>query len=140
MNLHVEAVCLSLLGSTQPARITEYVATAVKGGVGDDGMLQRFGLIVWPDVNGEWINVDRAPNHDALRSAHQTFDYLDTLDYRALRAVTAIMTATNMASHTCGSLPTHSNYSMIGVVRSNTSSAPLRYIPHSNRTSPSIGS
>ena len=61
MNLHVEAVCLSLLGSTQPARITEYVATAVRGGAGDDGMLQRFGLIVWPDIGGEWVNVDRAP-------------------------------------------------------------------------------
>jgi putative DNA primase/helicase len=32
MNLHVEAVCLSLLGSTQPARITEYVAKNWIGG------------------------------------------------------------------------------------------------------------
>jgi putative DNA primase/helicase len=86
MNLHVEAVCLSLLGSTQPARITEYVTTAVRGGAGDDGMLQRFGLMVWPDIGGEWVNVDRAPNHDALRVAHQTFDYLDRLDYRAIGA------------------------------------------------------
>jgi len=86
LNLHVEAICLSMLGSTQPARITEYVATAVKGGAGDDGMLQRFGLIVWPDIGGEWVNVDRTPDHDALRVAHRTFDHLDTLDYRALGA------------------------------------------------------
>lgn len=86
MNLHVEAVCLSLLGSSQPARITEYVSTAVRGGAGDDGMLQRFGLMVWPDVGGEWVNVDRSPDLDALRTAHQTFDHLDTLDYRALGA------------------------------------------------------
>ena len=86
MNLHVEAVCLSLLGSTQPARISEYVATAVRGGAGDDGMLQRFGLMVWPDIAGEWVNVDRAPNHDAVRDAHATFGYLDALDYRAVGA------------------------------------------------------
>jgi putative DNA primase/helicase len=49
-------------------------------------MLQRFGLIVWPDIAGEWINVDRAPNHDALRNAHTTFSYLDALDYRELGA------------------------------------------------------
>ena len=49
-------------------------------------MLQRFGLIVWPDIAGEWNNVDRTPDYDALRVAHQTFDYLDTLDYRALGA------------------------------------------------------
>jgi uncharacterized protein DUF3987 len=84
--LHVEAVCLTLLGSTQPARITEYVSKVVRGGVGDDGMLQRFGMIVWPDIGGEWVNVDRALDHDALRVAHQAFDDLDTLDYRALGA------------------------------------------------------
>ena len=32
------------------------------------------------------MNVDRAPDHNALRVAHQTFDYLDGLDYRALDA------------------------------------------------------
>ena len=86
MNLHVEAVCLSLLGSTQPARITEYVSTAVRGGAGDDGLLQRFGLVVWPDIKGEWQNVDRAPNVDALRTAHEVFSHLDALDYRNLGA------------------------------------------------------
>ncbi len=86
MNLHIEALCLSLLGSTQPARIIEYVQTAVRGGAGDDGMLQRFGLIVWPDVDPECMNVDRAPDHAALRAVHQTFDYLDALDYRVLGA------------------------------------------------------
>jgi putative DNA primase/helicase len=36
MNLHIPAVCLSLLGSTQPGRIAEYLRAAVKGGAGDD--------------------------------------------------------------------------------------------------------
>lgn len=27
------------------------------GGTGDDGLIQRFGLLVWPDAPGEWRNV-----------------------------------------------------------------------------------
>ncbi len=46
---HIEAACLSLLGSTQPGRIAEYMRRAVSGGAGDDGLIQRFGLLVWPD-------------------------------------------------------------------------------------------
>jgi putative DNA primase/helicase len=61
MNLHIPAVCLSLLGSTQPARIAHYIRQAVKGGAGDDGLIQRFGLLVWPDTGGEWREVDRWP-------------------------------------------------------------------------------
>jgi hypothetical protein len=48
-NTHIEAACLSVLGSTQPGRIAEYVRMANRGGHGDDGLIQRFGLFVWPD-------------------------------------------------------------------------------------------
>ncbi len=34
LNLHIPAVCLSLLGSTQPGRIAEYIRVAVRGGAG----------------------------------------------------------------------------------------------------------
>lgn len=34
---HIEATCLSLIGSTQPGRLAEYVRRAVSGGAGDDG-------------------------------------------------------------------------------------------------------
>jgi hypothetical protein len=47
---HIEAVCVSVLGNTQPARIVEYVRRANAGGAGGDGMIQRFGLLVWPDA------------------------------------------------------------------------------------------
>lgn len=80
LNLHIPAVCLSLLGSTQPGRIAEYVRHAVRGGAGDDGLIQRFGLLVWPDTGGEWRNVDRRPDGDAKKEVHRVFDYLDKLD------------------------------------------------------------
>lgn len=79
MNLHIPAVCLSLLGSTQPARIASYVKGAVTG-TGGDGLLQRFGMIVWPDTGANWEDVDRWPDNDAKRKAHQVFERLARMD------------------------------------------------------------
>lgn len=76
----IPAVCLSMLGSTQPGRIAEYIRSAVKGGSGDDGLIQRFGLLVWPDIGGEWKNVDRWPDTDARKRANEVFEMLDQLD------------------------------------------------------------
>jgi len=85
MHLHIPAVCLSLLGSTQPARIGSYVKGAVNGD-GDDGLLQRFGLTVWPDIPNGWRDVDRWPDNDAKREAHRVFDRLARLDPRTAGA------------------------------------------------------
>ena len=87
LNLHIPAVCLSLLGSTQPGRIAEYIRYAVKGGAGDDGLIQRFGLLVWPDTGGEWKNVDRWPDSGAKKEAHRVYDYLDKLDPTTIGAL-----------------------------------------------------
>ena len=72
--LHIPAVCLSVLGSTQPGRIAEYVREAIRGGKGDDGLMQRFGLLVWPDTSGPWREVDRWPDSAARHTAYQVFD------------------------------------------------------------------
>jgi Protein of unknown function (DUF3987) len=55
---HIEAACISVLGNTQPVRIVEYVRSANRGGAGGDGLIQRFGLLVWPDAPGEWRDVE----------------------------------------------------------------------------------
>ena len=70
---HVEAACLSVLGSTQPGRLAEYVRRAVSGGGGDDGLIQRFGLLVWPDQTPTWRNVDRFPDGDAKQDCLADF-------------------------------------------------------------------
>jgi putative DNA primase/helicase len=82
----IDAACLSMLGSTQPGRIQEYIGRAVKGGAADDGLVQRFGLLVWPDMTGEWREADRYPNTDAKNVAHAAFDNLDRLDPLAIGA------------------------------------------------------
>ena len=77
---HIEAACVSLLGSTQPGRFAEYINRAIRGGSGDDGLVQRFGLLVWPDQQSEWKEIDRYPDSAAREAAWETFTYLDELD------------------------------------------------------------
>lgn len=85
-NTRVQAVCLSLVGTCQPGPLGEYLAQAVRGGVGDDGLMQRFQLAVWPDDPGPWVNVDRLPDSDARNRALAVFDRLDQLDPHAIGA------------------------------------------------------
>lgn len=78
-NLTIPAVCISMLGGIQPAKLQSYIHDAVKGGAGDDGLLQRFGLLVWPDVPNEWRNVDKFPDTEAKNQAFAVFDRLDAM-------------------------------------------------------------
>ena len=79
LNRRVDAVCLSIIGTTQPGKIGRYLRQARAGGEGDDGLMQRFGLMVWPDAQQEWRNVDRFPDGEARRAAFEVFDRLDRL-------------------------------------------------------------
>ena len=56
-----------------------YVREAVAGGAGDDGLLQRFGLTVWPDVAPEFAYVDQWPDTPAKQAAWAVFERLSAL-------------------------------------------------------------
>jgi Protein of unknown function (DUF3987)/Bifunctional DNA primase/polymerase, N-terminal len=73
---HIDAVCIALLGTTQPGKITEYVGRAIRGGGSDDGMIQRFNLMIWPDIPKTWKDVKRGPDREAFRRVDETFDRL----------------------------------------------------------------
>lgn len=77
--VHIPRVCLAMIGGIQPGRIQEYVRSAVAGGSADDGLLQRFGLTVWPDVAGEFIHVDQWPDTPAKQTAWAVFERLAAL-------------------------------------------------------------
>lgn len=79
-NLTIPAVCISMLGGIQPAKLQRYIHDAVNGGSGDDGLLQRFGLLVWPDVTREWRNVDKYPNNEAKQKASAVYERLDGIE------------------------------------------------------------
>ncbi|MBH1978591.1 MAG: DUF3987 domain-containing protein [Comamonadaceae bacterium] len=77
--VHIPRVCLAMIGGIQPGRIQEYVRGAVSGGSADDGLLQRFGLAVWPDTNGEFVHVDQWPDTPAKTMAWGVFERLAQL-------------------------------------------------------------
>jgi putative DNA primase/helicase len=84
--VEVEAACVSIIGAIQPGPLRDYMLGAIVGGAGDDGMIQRFQLAVWPDAGREWVNVDRWPNTQARQEARAIFHRLDTLDPTTLGA------------------------------------------------------
>jgi putative DNA primase/helicase len=77
--LDIEAACVSVLGGIQPGPLTSYLEAMAHAGASDDGLLQRFQLLVWPDVAKAWTNVDRAPDPKARQAASEVFDRLDPL-------------------------------------------------------------
>ncbi len=77
--VHIPRVCLAMIGGIQPGRIQEYVRGAVAGGGADDGLLQRFGLTVWPDVVGDFVHVDQWPDTPARQAAWAVFERLAEL-------------------------------------------------------------
>jgi len=77
--LHIPALCLSIIGGIQPGILAEYVRQATSGGAGADGLLQRFGLMVYPDVNPKWEEVDRFPNKEARESVTRLAKKMDDL-------------------------------------------------------------
>lgn len=78
--VHIPRVCLAMIGGIQPGRIQEYVRGAVAGGSADDGLLQRFGLTVWPDTDGEFVHVDQWPDTPAKQAAWAVFERLAALE------------------------------------------------------------
>jgi len=77
---HIPALCLSILGSIQPGPLSSYVYQATQGEKGDDGLLQRFQLLVWPDPQPTWRNVDRWPDVEAKNRVDDVFKRLDALN------------------------------------------------------------
>jgi len=55
--------CVSVLGGVQPSLLAGIVHGAEAGNAGDDGMLQRFQLLVYPDRAMDWKYCDRKPNN-----------------------------------------------------------------------------
>jgi putative DNA primase/helicase len=76
----VDRACVSMLGSTQPGVIAQYLQRAIADGIGNDGLVQRFSLLVWPDRSPDWKDIDRYPDPDKRKEAWETFQRLSELD------------------------------------------------------------
>lgn len=64
--VHLKRYALSIFGGFQPDKIRHYVMAAQGGSAQNDGLLQRFQLLVWPDQQGTFSLVDRQPDDAAL--------------------------------------------------------------------------
>ena len=79
---HIEAVCISVLGNTQPARIIEYIRAANLGGAGGDGLIQRFGVLVWPDAPARVARRRRISERHGTRESLASVRALGKARYR----------------------------------------------------------
>jgi putative DNA primase/helicase len=78
--IHVPACCMSMLGGIQPGRLRSYLVDSIEDGPGNDGLIQRFQVLVWPDTPADWNYVDRPPDAEAASGATRIFRNLVDLD------------------------------------------------------------
>ena len=78
-SIHIPACCLSILGGIQPGRLRSYLADALEDGPANDGLIQRFQILVWPDVNRDFQQIDRPPDREAEERAAKVFETLAEL-------------------------------------------------------------
>lgn len=60
--MYAPSMCVSMLGTIQPGPLRREIEAAMRGGAGDDGLVQRFQLLVEPDVHGTPVSVDKWPD------------------------------------------------------------------------------
>ncbi len=73
--LDIPSTTLSILGSIQPGPLIRYLRSPA-GEHGDDGLLQRFQLMVWPDPVRTYRLINRAPDAAAKERCELLFDRL----------------------------------------------------------------
>lgn len=76
--IRVPSVNLSLIGTTQPNRLGDYLKDSLRKH--DDGMVQRLQLLTFPDQSPEWRHCDRYPDAEARSRAFECFEDLATLN------------------------------------------------------------
>jgi hypothetical protein len=72
-------ICISLLGGIQPDKLKAYLHQAQQGG--NDGMIQRLQLAVWPDEPKNWRLIDTAPNKEHKHRAFVMLQKLAEMDF-----------------------------------------------------------
>lgn len=78
--IRTKNLCISLLGSTQPSKLLSYFQRTL-GGLENDGLLQRFQLLVYPDEVKEWKLVDHRPNAQAQERAFAIINKLASMNF-----------------------------------------------------------
>lgn len=75
-HVHIPSTTVSILGGIQPGPFRSHVARCLRVEEGADGMLQRFQLLVWPDIPASFRIVDRAVDSIARDQVTTVFERL----------------------------------------------------------------
>ncbi|PYE48364.1 YfjI family protein [Deinococcus yavapaiensis] len=75
--IRIPATCLSIIGAIQEGPLQKFVNDSRSGSAGDQGMLQRFQLLVWPDNLGEWKRPTRRGNEAAFDAVLRVAEVID---------------------------------------------------------------
>jgi hypothetical protein len=78
--IHIPAHTISIVGGIQPGKLRPLLDSAISGGSGDDGLMQRFQLLVWPDRLPEWSKPTGWGDLEGKSRANAVFTFLDTID------------------------------------------------------------
>ena len=81
----IPRLCLSLFGGIQPAKLQGFISATVDG-YSNDGLLQRFQLMVYPDEIPHWKYVDEKPDADAKQKIVEIVRKLANTDFVSLGA------------------------------------------------------
>ncbi|MBR5950562.1 MAG: DUF3987 domain-containing protein [Actinomycetaceae bacterium] len=93
---HVERCSLAIFGGIQPSKLALYVHDALRGGPGDDGLLQRFGLLVYPDITPDFVNVKTEMDEEARAAVENIFKRITALPIEAQRTLHLSFDATEI--------------------------------------------
>ncbi|HXW53084.1 MAG TPA: YfjI family protein, partial [Myxococcota bacterium] len=77
--VHVDALCLSIFGGIQPAKLNDYIdrhSTLA----GDDGFLERFQVVFYPELSRSWQLVDKKADEHAFKVLMDAFLDLDAIE------------------------------------------------------------
>jgi hypothetical protein len=78
--VHVNNLCVSVLGGIQPAKLLAYLFQATSE-LENDGLIQRMQLLVYPDEPSNWQLVDEYPNKEAKGRAFRVIKKLSEMDF-----------------------------------------------------------
>jgi hypothetical protein len=85
---HLDAIRIGIVGGIQPGKLSSYIYEATRGGCGDDGLLQRFNFLIYPDNKAfDLPYFDSCEDYDGFKKILQIFEKIDALDAQAIGAL-----------------------------------------------------
>jgi putative DNA primase/helicase len=79
-NTYAKNLCASMFGSLQPGRLRSYLNDVMQDRPGNDGLLQRFQVLVYPDFSADYESIDLPANQEAFDKLVMQYSDLTSLN------------------------------------------------------------